>query len=133
MALPSVFNSALAAPIVMRSASLIRQIFRSPMSGRYMIWCSISRTCSILICWVACSGSGSMTKKSGCVRASICWQDRHAPQLSRPVRLGRLFAVERLREANGRQSFSNRLLAVEQIGVSQTLVVTAACRRAMDC
>ena len=38
------------------------------------------------------------------------------------VRLGRPFAVERLREANGRQSFSNRLLAVEQIGVSQAFM-----------
>src|SRR5438552_3866391 len=38
------------------------------------------------------------------------------------VRFGRLFAVERLREANGRQSLSNRLLAVEQIGVSHALI-----------
>ena len=37
------FEQALAAPMVMRSASSIRQIFRSPMSGRYMICCSISR------------------------------------------------------------------------------------------
>ena len=38
------------------------------------------------------------------------------------LRLGRLFAVERLREANSRQSFSNGFLAVEQIGVSQPLM-----------
>ena len=37
-------------------------------------------------------------------------------------RIGRLFAVERLREANGRQPFPNRVLAVEQIGVSQALM-----------
>src|SRR6185295_19547012 len=35
---------------------------------------------------------------------------------------GRPFAVERLRKANGRQSFPDRVLAVEQIGVSQTLM-----------
>jgi hypothetical protein len=38
------------------------------------------------------------------------------------VRIGRLFAVESLREADGRQSFPNRVLAVEQIGVSQALM-----------
>ena len=32
------------------------------------------------------------------------------------------FAVECLRETNGRQSFPDRFLAVEQIGVSQTLM-----------
>ena len=32
------------------------------------------------------------------------------------------FAVECLRETNGRQSFSDRLLAVEQIGMSQALM-----------
>ena len=37
-------------------------------------------------------------------------------------RLGRPFAVERLREANGRQSFPNRVFAVKQIGVSQSLM-----------
>jgi hypothetical protein len=37
-------------------------------------------------------------------------------------RLGRLFAVERLREAYGRQLLPNRVFTVEQIGVSQTLM-----------
>jgi hypothetical protein len=32
------------------------------------------------------------------------------------------FAVECLRETNGRQSFPDRFLAVEQIGVSQSLM-----------
>lgn len=34
----------------------------------------------------------------------------------------RPFAVERLRKENGRQSFSDRLLAVKQIGMSQSLM-----------
>src|SRR5262249_51998910 len=33
------------------------------------------------------------------------------------IRIGRVFATERLRESGGRQSFSDRLLAMEQIGV----------------
>ena len=36
--------------------------------------------------------------------------------------MGRPFAAERLREANGRQSFPDRVLPVEQIGVSQALM-----------
>ena len=38
------------------------------------------------------------------------------------VRFRRPFAVERLRKANGRQSFSNCFFAVKQIGVSQSLM-----------
>ena len=38
------------------------------------------------------------------------------------VRFRRPFAVERLGKANGRQSFSNCLFAVKQIGVSQSLM-----------
>jgi hypothetical protein len=36
---------------------------------------------------------------------------------------GRPFAVECLRKTNGRQSFPNRVFAVEQIGVGQSLMV----------
>ena len=39
------------------------------------------------------------------------------------VRFGRLIAVERMREANGCQSFANRVFAMEQIGVSQSLMI----------
>jgi hypothetical protein len=35
----------------------------------------------------------------------------------------RPFAVERLRKADGRQSFPDRVLAVEQIGVSQARMI----------
>jgi hypothetical protein len=35
---------------------------------------------------------------------------------------GRPFTVECLRKANGRQSFPDRVLAVEQIGVGQSLM-----------
>lgn len=36
--------------------------------------------------------------------------------------LGRPLAVQRLRQANGRQTFSHCILAMEQIGVSQPLM-----------
>lgn len=39
-----------------------------------------------------------------------------------PFHLGRSFAVERLCEANGRQPFPDRVLAMEQIGVRQSLM-----------
>src|SRR5262245_3466353 len=39
------------------------------------------------------------------------------------VRIRGLFTAERLRKANGRQSLSDRILTMEQIGMSQALMI----------
>jgi len=88
----------------------------------YMIWCSISRLANLDL-------PGGLFRvrlddeKSPGMRVGFDLLAGPAGTTTvETVRFGRLFAVERLREANARQSLSNRLLAVEQIGVSQALI-----------
>jgi hypothetical protein len=67
-------------PIVMRSASLIRQIFVHDERAAHDLVLNFADLLN-LDCWVACSVRLN-DKKSGCVRASIVGR-RQAPQLSR--------------------------------------------------
>ena len=117
-----VLSSALAAPIVMRSASSIRQIFRLPDERAIhdlVLDFSDLLNLDLLggLFWVR------LDDEKVRMRAGVDLLAGSA--LATTVETFRLwgpFAVERLCETNGRQSFPDRFLAVEQIGVSQTLM-----------